>query len=242
MQLQRLDVMANLRDSPNLDMARKRQQIPLSAEDVRRYQSLLERVANRRNMVEPIGTQMETKPVPPKRSSSAPHRLDIEGELGRRSPFTLEQEKIVRYFMNRVYQEQYKDQTEQPQAMMGKALANLSQSSVSAVLNGKQTLSPERGELLAKLAGFENLRAMIGDYGPSATMGETVATSDTMNIQARFPNLRKCLEYHGERSWQPWVVAAARAGIFGEVDVDPKIWEKRLHDLETFMAKYKNPK
>lgn len=178
----------------------------------------------------------QTDKPPPSRPASATHRLALEPEFSRRSPFTIDQETVIRFQANRVYQEQFKDRVDQPQAMMGRALANLSQSSVSAVLNGKQTLSPERGELLAKLAGFPSLRDMIGDFGASAIMGDATPPTGV------YPNLKTCIDFHGEFTWPPWVIASARAGIFGADDVEPKEWARRLQELSAFIGKFKTTK
>jgi hypothetical protein len=249
-------------------MSKKRQQIPMPDNtppahhppaDKRRRGAQVSRVARRPLAVQAMPVITENHPgkkpphevtehpqksPPPRRPSSAPHRIDLDAtDLGRRSPFTLDQEKMIRYYATRIYQEKFKDATPRPQEMMGKALANLSQSSVSAVLLGKQTLSVERAELLAKLAGFESLRAMIGEFGLVAAVSDqagsgTVAGGGAVWMQ----NLKKCVDYFGENNWPAWVVAAARAGIFGAEDVSPKEWERRLHALGAYMAKFKQPK
>lgn len=152
----------------------------------------------------------------------------------RRPTFDLKQKKIIRDTARAVFEEKFKGK-EAPQKKMGLALG-LSQTSVSALLLGTYVPSVQVAEEIALLAGYENLRALIGPYlhgerehvdgiEPPPSSGPSLRT---------YPNLHKCIAFHGEDAWPAYVIAAAKAGYYAD-DVSPKDWVARLDALKKLL-------
>ncbi len=118
------------------------------------------------------------------------------------------------------------------QAAMAKALG-LSQTSVSALLRGTYHPGEAVAAELAILAGYDDLRDLVGPYHqPEAEESAPASTR-----RSPFPNLKKCVDFHPDK-WPVWVIAAAEAGFFPE-DVAPAAWVPRLDTLESSMRKHK---
>lgn len=143
----------------------------------------------------------------------------------RRETFNTWQKAKLKHVANEVFDTKFKGKPS-PQAKMALALGNLSQTSVSAMLAGKYTPSVQVAELLAQLAGVEDLRDLVGDYYVAGETPDPPLVDGTP-----MPNLRACVAYHGTERWPAWVVAAAKAGAFSD-DVSPAEWEKRLDKLQ----------
>jgi len=147
-----------------------------------------------------------------------------------RPTFTHAQKVILHKTAKSVFEDKFKSKGKQ--TSMAKALG-LSQTSVSALIRGAYTPSVEVASELALLAGYDDLKDLTGPYyqpGP----GESAPVKSTASP---FPNLRKCVDFHGDK-WPAWVVAAAEAGYFSD-DVAPAAWEPRLDALEKTMRKTK---
>ena len=154
------------------------------------------------------------------------------GEMTRRKrepTFTTDQERRLTEVAKKVFREQFKGKPK-AQVSFGRALGKLSQSSVSALLNGTYVLGLKRAEYLAQLAGYDSLKDMIGPYLHD---DDDADSSAELVTRSKFANLEKCIEYHGATEWKPWVLAAARAGYYGDEDFTPKEWEKRLNSLQS---------
>lgn len=147
----------------------------------------------------------------------------------KRETFSAEQKLAIVKAANRVFIDKFKGK-EKPQVKMGLAL-DISQTSVSALLRGEYTPSLKVAESLATLAGYEDVRDMIG--GDYYVPGRELVNLD--DGDKRYPNLRKCVDYHQGR-WAQWVIAAAQAGYF-EDDVSPDKWTQRLDALSKTLKK-----
>lgn len=147
----------------------------------------------------------------------------------KRETFSAEQKLAIFRTANRIFNEKFKAK-EKPQVKMGLAL-DISQTSVSALLRGEYVPSLKVAESLATLAGFEDVRSMIG--GDYYVPGRELVDLD--GSAKRYPNLRKCVDYH-EKRWPDWVIAAAQAGYFPD-DPSPDTWTQRLDALVRSMRK-----
>lgn len=87
---------------------------------------------------------------------------------------------------------------------------------------------------------FPTSRASGKGARSTEALGEQMATAIALRQAdlARFPNLEFCLEYHKRNGkvWDASVVAAARAGHFGEDDLPTTgAWESTLDRLQVVM-------
>lgn len=116
-----------------------------------------------------------------------------------------------------------------PQESFGLALGGLTQPGVSALLAGHMSLNLRRAEMLAALAGYRSLAAMIGEY--------SWIESNT------FPKLAVCLEFweEGASRWPNYVIELARQGFWPD-DVSPQEWTQRLDRLTTWLAEFPRQK
>jgi transcriptional regulator with XRE-family HTH domain len=111
---------------------------------------------------------------------------------------------------------------------------DLSQPSLSNMLAGKWNPGLSTARHIANLAGM-TLEELIGpvDGGPTERPSST-------SLAGNYPNLEACVRFYaGTKSWAPWTVAAARAGFFGEADLQPPAWADRLDALDRHLASLK---
>ena len=156
-------------------------------------------------------------------------RMSKRTKRKKRETFSAEQKLKIIQIANRIFMDKFKGK-DRPQVKMGLALG-ISQTSVSALLRGDYPPSLKVVESLATLAGFEDVRAMVGDY--------YVPGRELVNLEVeekRFPNLRKCIDYHEDNRWPKWVLATAQAGYFSD-DTTPDKWTARLDQLERSLKK-----
>lgn len=135
--------------------------------------------------------------------------------------FTSDQERRILEVARNVFDEQFKDKPS-AQINFGRALGNLSQPSVSALLKGTYVPGVRRAEYIAHLAGYASLKEMIGPY---------LHMPDELQARRQMPNLETAIAFYGEEHWPAWTVAAARAGYFSGDDVSPLEWAQRLDKL-----------
>ena len=105
---------------------------------------------------------------------------------------------------------------------------NLTQPSLSAMINGKWRPGVTTARAIANLEGM-TLEDMIGPYADDPA--PVVRPNGAM--PGGFTNLTKCVEFYaGSKQWSPWTIAAAQAGYFGTTDFTPPQWEGKLDQLE----------
>lgn len=120
-------------------------------------------------------------------------------------------------------------------------LIGVRQQTVDKYIHGKTNPGVVVAERIAKLIGRNSLSDLIGR--PSLTQPGSLAevSNQVMSLTSRglYPNLRVCVAYHRAKPrWSPWTIAAAEAGLFGELDLpDPSLWARRLDSLETGLKK-----
>jgi hypothetical protein len=149
----------------------------------------------------------------------------------RKPVFDLRQRRIIRDTARKVFEEKFKGK-ESPQKKMALAL-DLSQTSISALLAGTYVPSVQVAEDIAILAGFESIKDLVGPYY-HATEDENPPSSGPSLSSHAYPNLTKCIDFHGKDHWPAYVIAAAKAGYY-EDDVPPKEWTARLDALQKLL-------
>jgi transcriptional regulator with XRE-family HTH domain len=67
----------------------------------------------------------------------------------------------------------------------------------------------------------------------------TLIDSGARFSPVRYPSLEACIAFfHKRKQWEPWVLAAARAGYWAD-DCEPPDWEKRLDTLQAIGAHHR---
>jgi DNA-binding XRE family transcriptional regulator len=146
--------------------------------------------------------------------------------------FTEEQHEIIRLAAQRVFRKHFKDQSRTPQIKMALALG-ISQQSVSKLLSGVYRPSIKVATELAILDDKESLEELIGEYATAAGSGLPPASQNGSSAHEPYPNLSTCVAfYSSKQKWNPWTIAAARAGYFGPSDFEAPDWKAKLDSLE----------
>lgn len=118
------------------------------------------------------------------------------------------------------------------QSDLAKAL-KLTQPALSNLLAGKWKPGMTTALATAELDGVE-LQDLIGplqsgDVPPSGML--------PLSDEERFHNVDVCVKFFGTRkTWSPWTIAAAKAGVYGEQDYPSPEWEPKLDRLEKALA------
>lgn len=152
-----------------------------------------------------------------------------------RVTLTPEQDQRIQKVARDLYEKKYKSM-EKPQESFAADLG-VTQPHISDLVNGHTSLSLKRAEVLAKLAGFADLVAMIGPVAPAKEPFDGAVPQ-----QSKFPNLNVCLVYHGADSWPPYAIALANHGFFGNEDVPPAEWAKRMDEISAYLTKFPRKK
>lgn len=146
--------------------------------------------------------------------------------------FTEEQHEIVHLAAQRVFRKHFKDQSNKPQVKMALALG-ISQQSVSKLLSGIYKPSLKVATEIAVLDGKESLEELIGEYATAAASHLPPTGSSGSFTGDPYPNLGTCVAFYAtKQKWNPWTIAAARAGYFGPGDFDAPDWKTKLDVLE----------
>lgn len=109
---------------------------------------------------------------------------------------------------------------------------DITQPAVSALLKGRWKPGLSTARHIAAAVGMQ-LEELIGDFEETTTVKRP-----STPVSPR-PNLEVCVAFHAEkRTWSPWTLAAARAGVFGPTDFAAPEWSSKLDALESVMTRF----
>jgi hypothetical protein len=121
----------------------------------------------------------------------------------------------------------YKNQTDFALAL------DITQPAASNLLKRKWAPGVSTARHIATAVG-ERLEDLVGEFE------EAPVKASIRRPQTVFPNLEICVQFHaGRKTWGPWTIASAGAGLFGPTDYAPPEWAQKLDQLEDVLAKFR---
>lgn len=145
--------------------------------------------------------------------------------------FNEEQQEILHATALRVWKRWKNDKKTQEELALA---LGISQQSVSNLIKGTYSPGLKVARDLAVLDG-KTLEQLIGDFA-TATPGLAYAGPGAQ--QSGFANLDTCIQFHANtKHWNPWTIAAAKAGFYGPSDFTAPEWTGKLDALERVLER-----
>lgn len=146
------------------------------------------------------------------------------GKSPKKKPLFSDRQVAILIMTIKKHRKEFKNQSD-----LAKAL-ELTQPALSNLLAGKWKPGMSTALAVAELDG-QDLEDLIGPIHGDAP------SSTSLPSEESFHNVDVCVKFFGGRkTWSPWTIAAAKAGVYGDTDFPSPEWEPKLDKLEKALA------
>ena len=154
-----------------------------------------------------------------------PYGLSVAKSPKRKPLFAPYQIKILLDTVKK-HRKDFKNQSD-----LAKAIG-LTQPALSNLLSNKWKPGMTTALAIAELDGQE-LVDLVGPLQGAEPPASGALPLSEDHPETRFHNIDVCVKFwNGKKTWSPWTIAAAKAGVYGDQDLPAPEWQPKLDKLE----------